>query len=57
MKYLYFIMNAGVKVGEEITHAILEGKIDSCMAAIYDIIAVRSEGAFSRSVKGIYRYL
>lgn len=27
MKYFYFIMNAGVKVGEEITHAILEGKL------------------------------
>ena len=45
-------MNAGVKVGEEITHAILEGKIDSCMAAIYDIIAVRAEGKIVSAPKG-----
>ena len=27
MKDYYFIMNAGVKAGGEITHAVLEGKI------------------------------
>ena len=29
MKDYYFIMNAGVKAGGEITHAVLEGKIVS----------------------------
>lgn len=36
MKDYYFIMNAGVKAGGEITHAVLEGKIVSAPKG-YDV--------------------